>query len=184
MGDGRMLHLKTLYESVETEEQRKEFDKQWKQICKEMGNHYFPFHETEKPYLIKNDENVYIGTVTFVPKNPAFSIVDDFFDFHPHLPADANPMEIGKLSIKEEYRNQDNLKTIVKCIFDVVRAHNSTHIIGTINHKLYIALRRTYGMPIENLATVAKLPTCDVLAMLTDCEKLFNGGNRKMKELL
>lgn len=182
-----MLQLdKKLYEPAITKEQKKEFDEDWKTISDEMGNHYFPLHELEMPHLIKNEQGIVIGTVTFVLKNPHFSIVDDFFDFTDFLPPNAKPIEIGKLSIKKEHRNQnqEDLPNIIKCIFDVVREQNATHIVGTINSGLYAKLRRAYRMPIQNLATVAHLPKCDVLAILTDVEEMFTKGNDKMKALL
>jgi hypothetical protein len=177
-----MLKLKELYDLATTDEQKNEFDNQWKTISNECGNHYFPLHYLEKPYLIKNKNDICVGTVTFVSKNNEFSIVDKFFDFTPFLPSLSNPIEIGKLSIKEEFRNQDNLKTVLKCILDVVRENKNTHIIGTINSKLYVALKRTYGAPIKKLSTVARLPKNDVLAIIINCEEMFNGSNIKIKE--
>ncbi|WP_442596689.1 hypothetical protein [Neobacillus sp. D3-1R] len=104
-------------------------------------------------YLVRNDENQFIGSVSFRPYNYD-STIDHVFPFKQNEMIKNNIgsiAEIENLAILKEFRGLKNLVRVLLTVFEYIRTHNFKYYIATIDYGLFRAMNKFYPSAIYQL---------------------------------
>jgi hypothetical protein len=137
------------YKKVQTEEELNIFDSIWIPAWQEKGFELECLLGKVDRYLIKNENDENIGTISFrLYKNE--SPIDEVFHFHQIEKVKNNLgkiVEIENLAIDKEHRGIDNLKRVVGTIVDYGIKGDYKFLIAVID-PLFLRLVKRY-FPVE-----------------------------------
>lgn len=170
------------YKKVETENEHMIFENEWKTICEEMKNTYYPFVAGCERYLLLDNEGYIVGTTEYVPRNPQYhSIVEDYYPFEnvDYLPTDASQIgEIGKISIRKNRRAEGFVDHAIACILDIGAEKGLTHFLAALNVDLYKILRHYYNIHVDIVGPRIVNPGHSIFTVTCDLEKIYrNAGD-------
>jgi hypothetical protein len=160
--------MKNLFKKVENPLELMIFNRIWMAAWEEKG-YELEFTETADRCLVEDELGLFVGTVEFIPYVP-LNDIDQVFPFHSIEPIQNHSgkiVEIDKLALKKEYRGK-NLDRLLAVISQYTEYHDYHFCIGLIEPKLFIALKKFYRLPIEELGRRMYYKGDDVIPMIID----------------
>lgn len=142
-----------MYREIKDEKQLQIFNNIWKQCWKERGYEIEYSTGIVDRYIILDREELAVGSVEFKPFTKENEI-NEFFPFHQLLEMkneNHNLVEIDKVAILKDHRNDDNLVRLVSTMIAYGDKHKVDYAVAELEPRFYYVLKRFMRLPVKRV---------------------------------